>query len=55
MQIGKVNLDLTHYPGEDLYCDGEVENKLLHIARDFSTIEYPKIIEQEKSWAVGTE
>lgn len=52
MQIGKVNLDLTHYPGEDLYCDGEVENKLLHIARDFSTIEYPKIIEQEKSWEV---
>ena len=23
-QIGKINLDLTYYPGEDFYCDGAI-------------------------------
>lgn len=30
-QIGKIILDLTHYPGEDYYCDGQVEDELLEI------------------------
>lgn len=51
-QIGKVNLDLTYYPGEDLYCDGAVEDELLEIARDYAEVEYPRIIEERKSWEV---
>lgn len=51
-QIGKVSLDLTHYSGEDLYCDGAVEDELLQIARDYAEVEYPKIIEERKSWEI---
>lgn len=49
-QIGKVNLDLTYYSGEDLYCDGAVEDTLLQIARDYGEAEYPRIIEEKKNW-----
>lgn len=51
-QIGKVNLDLTYYSGEDIYCDGAVEDELLQIARDYAEVEYPRIIEERKSWEV---
>ena len=51
-QIGKVNLDLTFYSGEDLYCDGAVEDELLQIARDYAEVEYPRIIEEKRSWEV---
>jgi len=50
--IGQVKLDLTHYPGEDKYCDGDVENTLLSIAEDRSPVEYPRIIEESKSWPI---
>lgn len=39
-------------PGEDLYCDGEIEDELLAIARDCSAVEYQRIIEERKSWEV---
>lgn len=51
-QIGKVSLDLTYYPGEDRYCDGEIEEELLKIARDYAEVEYPRIIEEKGSWEV---
>lgn len=51
-EIGKIKLDLTHYPGEDLYCDGEIEDELLAIARDCAAVEYQRIIEERKSWEV---
>lgn len=51
-QIGKVNLDLTYYPGEDMYCDGAVEDELLRISRDCSEVEFPRIIEEKESWEV---
>ena len=51
-QIGKVNLDLTYYSGEDVYCDGAVEDELLQIARDYAEVEYPRIIEERKKWEV---
>ena len=38
-QIGKVNLDLTYYSGDDMYCDGAVEDDLLKIARDYAEVE----------------
>ncbi|MCM1241342.1 MAG: class I SAM-dependent methyltransferase [Roseburia sp.] len=51
-EIGKIKLDLTHYPGEDLYCDGEIEDELLDIARNYSQVEYPRIIEERKRWEI---
>ncbi len=51
-QIGKITLDLSKYPGEDLYCDGAVEDELLDIVRKYSQVEYPQLIEQRKSWPI---
>lgn len=50
--IGKVVLDLSKYPGEDYYSDGDVEEELLRIARDLSPVEYPRVIEERKSWPI---
>lgn len=50
--IGKITLDLSKYPGEDFYCDGTVEDELLQIARDYSPVEYGRIIEEKKSWPI---
>ncbi len=49
-QIGKINLDLTKYPGEDFYCDGSVEDELLEIVQKYSKVEYPRIIEERADW-----
>ena len=51
-QIGKVNLDFTYYSGEDLYCDGAVEDELLQIARDCAEVEYPRIIAERSRWEI---
>lgn len=51
-EIGKIKLDLTHYPGEDYYCDGDAEDELLDITRNYSTVEYQRIIEERRSWEI---
>ncbi len=51
-EIGKIKLDLTHYPGEDFYCDGDVEDEILEIAKNYASVEYPRIIEERKSWEI---
>ena len=51
-EIGKIKLDLTHYPGEDLYCDGDVEDELLEIAKKYAAVEYPGIIEERRRWEI---
>lgn len=51
-QIGKIILDYQDYPGEDYYCDGAVEDELLDIAKNYSSIEFQEIIEKKKSWPV---
>ena len=51
-EIGKVKLDYSKYCGEDLYCDGAVENELLDIARNLSPVEYAGVIEERKSWPI---
>lgn len=51
-EIGKIRLDLSQYPGEDYYCDGEIEDELLNIARNYSEVEYLKIIEERRSWPI---
>ncbi len=51
-KIGKVTLDYSRYSGEDLYCDGDVEDELLQIVRDLSQAEYARVIEDRKSWPI---
>lgn len=51
-KIGGVTLDYTWYPGENLYSDGDVEEELLQIARDYTEGEYDQVVAQRKSWPV---
>ena len=51
-QVGKVTLDYSHYPGEDFYCDGDIEKELLEIVKSHSPQDFPKIIQERKSWPV---
>ena len=50
--IGKVCMDYTWYPGEDLYSDGAIEDRLLEIAENYSEEELNQVIDREKDWAV---
>ena len=50
--IGSVILDLTYYSGEDLYSDGDVEEKLLEIARENREEDLNRVIAREESWPV---
>lgn len=50
--IGKVQLDYSHYSGDDLYCDGAVEDELLNIVKTYSPTEFPGVIEANKSWPI---
>ncbi len=51
-KIGSVILDYTYYSGQDLYSDGDIEDKMLDIAMYNPPEDFPKIIEREKSWPV---
>lgn len=51
-KIGKVTLDYTHYPGEDYYCDGPVEDELLAIVKNHAPAEFPALIEERGNWPV---
>ena len=51
-KVGKVTLDLTDYPGEDLYSDGAIEDRLLEIAKECEPGCYDKAIEEAADWAV---
>lgn len=50
--IGGITLDLSHYPGEDYYSDGSVEEELLSIVKNCSTSEYGRVIEERGSWPI---
>lgn len=51
-QIGKVTLDLTYDTGSDQYTDGDIEDRLLEIAKEHAEDEFPRIMEQERSWPI---
>ena len=51
-KVGKIALDYSHYPGEDFYCDGDIEQELLEIAKNYPASEFSRIIEEKKSWPV---
>lgn len=51
-QIGSVILDDSRYKGEDLYCDGPVEDEILDIVSTREPGEYEEIIEERLSWPI---
>jgi len=51
-KIGNVKLNLDYYNGNDLYCDGEIEDEILKIVSENDKSEFNKIIMQRKNWAV---
>ena len=51
-KIGNVLLDDTHYPGEDLYSDGAVEERILKLAEEYREGDYNRVIARERDWAV---
>ncbi len=51
-RIGGVLLDFSHYPGEDFYCDGAVEEEILELAKEHAPSEFPALIQDKKSWEV---
>ena len=51
-KVGKITLDYKHYPGEDLYCDGDVEDELLEIVKSHPAGEFQRIIEERAKWPV---
>lgn len=50
VKIGKVNLDYSLYGGQDLYCDGVVEQELLQIVREKKPEEYAQVIAERADW-----
>lgn len=50
--VGKIILDETFYEGVDRYSDGDIEDELLQIAKDYSPSEYRTVTEVRKSWPV---
>ena len=51
-KIGNVILDETWYPGEDLYSDGAIEDRLLSLVQEYPEEALNQVIAQEKDWAV---
>ncbi|MCI6552340.1 MAG: class I SAM-dependent methyltransferase [Lachnospiraceae bacterium] len=51
-KIGKITLDYTHYPGQDFYCDGDVEDELLDIVKNHPPRDFPGLIEERAKWPV---
>lgn len=49
-KVGKVTLDYSVYSGQDLYCDGKVEDELLEIAKKYAPVEFPDVIEKRTDW-----
>ena len=37
-KIGKITIDDTHYPGQDFYCDGTIEDEILEIVRENAAV-----------------
>lgn len=51
-QIGNVILNYDKYPGEDLYCDGPIEDILLEIAQNYEEEQLNAVIAERKNWEI---
>lgn len=49
-KIGSVTLDLSLYPGQDFYSDGDVEDRILDIVRSCPADRFEEIIRERKDW-----
>ena len=49
-KIGRVTLDFSLYPGEDFYCDGEVEQELLALSEQYTPDQFERLIRERKDW-----
>ena len=52
--IGKVCLDDTYYPGEDLYSDGAVEDEMLKLSMEVEEEEFNREIDRRKAGPFST-
>ncbi|MGI6071173.1 MAG: class I SAM-dependent methyltransferase [Blautia sp.] len=50
--VGRVLLDDTYYPGEDLYSDGAVEDEMLELASSYEEGDFNREIDRRKSWPI---
>ncbi len=50
-KIGGVTLDLSDYPGEDLYSEGAAEDRLLDIVQEYEAPEFNRLIACEERWS----
>ncbi len=51
-RIGKTELNLKFYPGEDFYSEGEAEDRLLETVREKQPEEYNRLISESGSWSM---
>ena len=51
-KIGNVTLDYSYYPGEDFYSDGDIEQDLLDIVKNYEPKDFHKVIQERKSWPI---
>lgn len=51
-KIGNVVMDYTYYSGSDLYSDGDIEDEILDIAKNYDEDEFGRIIAETKNWAI---
>lgn len=51
-KIGNVVLNFKHYPGEDLYSDGQIEDELLEISKKYKQNEWNQVIAERCSWPI---
>ena len=49
-KVGNVILDYTFYKGEDVYSDGDIEDRLLEIVQ--STDDYIEVLKKENDWPI---
>ena len=48
----EARLDLSCYGGEDLYSDGEIEDRLLEIVKTYPLTAYNQLLKDENSWPI---
>lgn len=52
MKIGGVTIKEDFYSGTDLYSDGDIEDELLEIAKDYPEEDLNQVIKNRKSWPI---
>ncbi|MCD7955381.1 MAG: methyltransferase [Lachnospiraceae bacterium] len=51
-QVGKAVLDYQFYPGEDQYTDGNIEEEMLALAKEYGDAPMDRVIAERKSWPI---